>query len=559
MHTVQTAAVRHYYESAAPSIIAEMWASPWLPEYALRDAMVALELPEELDANLPELERFARHHDLWESEPPYMAELIAEVRAEVAAEWEAELATKPEWMTPHSKEQTAFLAHLTKVGPTKSLKEEGERVAEIRRLFPANETATITPVHQDAHAGVVVDKWQKYLHYDNRDRLLKAVGNVTLILKNADGFKGTLRFNAMAFNIFWHTAPTYKVGIEAPKIGEALSDHHIPYVQHVLLTLFNIEVGKDTVWAALETVAHENSYHPVQDYLNSLTWDGKPRVEKWLHSYMGTDHSPYNSAVGKWWLISAVARALRPGCQADHVLILESKQGKGKSQAIKALGSPPWVLESLPSLQDSSKVIEAIGGKWIVEIAELDALKGSAATRVKDFITQQVDKYRPPYARATTERPRWCAFIGTTNEKSYLNDPTGARRFWPVNLVGEVKVPELKADRDQIWAEAKFLFDQGEQWHPDETNMPAVLEEQEARRAPLLWEEKISEWVAKHKVTRTTADEVLTSCIQKDAALWNKGDAMAVAAVLKILGFGAEKIWDGKKQIRVWSLDNQTT
>jgi putative DNA primase/helicase len=442
--------------------------------------------------------------------------------------------------------------------PTKSATVHSiNEAAKPRASVQSARKAAIVPIHQNANEAVVVDNWEKFLHYDIRQNLTKDVGNATLIVKNAEGFKGCLKFNSMACEIFWHAIPEYKVGIEPPLAGETLADHHITYVQHVLLQLFNLSVGKDIVWSAIDKAAHECTVHPVQDYLSGLTWDGNSRVGNWLSTYLGADDTPYNAAVGKWWLISAVARAMRPGCQADHVLILEGKQGKGKSQAIQAIADP-WVLGSLPDVRDQPRAADAIGGMWIVEIAELDAFKGAGMTRVKDFVTQQIDRYRPAYARATINRPRSCVFIGTTNEDTYLNDPTGARRFWPVKVKGDVKLPRLKADRDHLWAEARAMFDRGEQWHPDETNVSAILEEQEARREPLAWEAKIGTWVVENKVTWTTVDEVLSSCIRKEWAHWDKDDIKAVTDCLKNLGFKRHRETVGGKQVRGWLLDQKT-
>lgn len=412
--------------------------------------------------------------------------------------------------------------------------------------------AQIIPIHQNVEV-VRADEWRKYLKHKPNGELLKTVGNATLIVKNADGFKGCLKYNEMAGNMFWQEEPDYSVGIDPPRAGESLSDHHVPYIQHVLLTLFNLEAGKDVVWSAMEAVAHENAFHPVQDYLNSLTWDGKPRVEKWLSTYMGAVDNIYNNSVGKWWLISAVARALSPGCQADHVLVLEGKQGKGKSQAIKALGSTPWVLESLPSLQDSNKVIEAIGGKWIVEIAELDALKGASMTRVKEFVTQQVDKYRPPYARATVERPRSCAFVGTTNEHAYLTDPTGARRFWPVDLTGRIFKKRITEDRDQLWAEAKAMYENGEQWYPTEDMIDLISEEQADRFAEDDWTPVIRRWIEARGLAETgfTSEEILREALNMEMRMWDRSAQTRVGGILTKLGYTRKRARvDGERSYR---------
>jgi hypothetical protein len=214
MHTVQTAEVRHYYQSPAPSYIDDMWASPWLPEIALRDAMVALEWVEELDANLSELRRFARHHELFEAAD--MAALVTEVRAEIAAEWEAELRGKPDSRPLYSKEQVAFLAHLTKVGPTKSDGEEGERMAEIRRLFPANETevelAEPEPVVPVAPTPEPAKPWPSILPLD---------GVASLPRFPLEALPRTLRTWAEAVGIATQTPPELAACLGLAAVGAA--------------------------------------------------------------------------------------------------------------------------------------------------------------------------------------------------------------------------------------------------------------------------------------------------------------------------------------------------
>lgn len=406
-----------------------------------------------------------------------------------------------------------------------------------------------------------VPKWRAQLRFNQNNELTKDVHNAGLVLKNEPGFVGCLAFDSMAHRIVWKRVPDYRMEIGRPGLGDELADHHAVYVQGILAREFRLSVGKDVAFSAIEAAARGAEFHPVQEYLRSLKeWDGRPRLRNWLHVYLGADDTDYNAAVGRWWLISAVARAFRPGCQADHALILEGKQGEGKSQAIRVLGGDKWTLGSLPDVRDQPRAADAISGSWIVEIGELDAFKGAGMTRVKDFVTQQFDKYRPAYGRTTIQRARSCVFIGTTNETTYLTDPTGARRFWPVG-VKTVDLEALRADRDQLWVEARNAFDADEQWHPDRSLQGQIEEQQEARQEPLHWLEKIRTWVDARGLNQTTAEQVLEECIEKHAGSWNRSDTMHVATWLKKLGFEHRKPWDPilKKQVRRWVLDVQTT
>jgi putative DNA primase/helicase len=163
------------------------------------------------------------------------------------------------------------------------------------------------------------------------------------------------------------------------------------------------------VLEAFEIVAETQKVHPVREYLHSLKWDGQRRVgtvgskddpgaPSWLSTLMGAKDSAYVRTVGRWWLISAVARIMSPGEQVDSLIILEGAQGAGKSQGLRALAEP-WFSEDLGNIQDTASAQQQIQGVWIIEIAELDAINRAALEAVKKFITQPYDRFRAPYGR----------------------------------------------------------------------------------------------------------------------------------------------------------------
>jgi predicted P-loop ATPase len=410
-----------------------------------------------------------------------------------------------------------------------------------------------TPTHAgavpQAHDGEIVhkrDDWLKFARHDKGGNLTKDVGNIILLLKYDPGLRDALGFDTLAQRIVWMRQPNFQIGIEQPEAGTELADHHAAYVQHVMAKVHGLSVSKEVTWQALEAAAHENEFHPVQDYLRSCVWDGKRRFGRWLHVYLGAADTDYNAAVGRWWMISAVARAFRPGCQADHVLILEGKQGEGKSQAVRTL-SEPWTLGRLPNIRDEVRAANTIGSAWVVEIAELDAIKGAGMTRVKEFVTQQWDKYRPAYARNDIHRPRSCVFIGTTNESTYLTDATGARRFWPAHT-GKIDLASLTRDRDQLWAEARAAFEAGEQWHPDES--VDIGSEQEARREIDPWEEPIGKYVS-GRDTVVIAD-LLNVCLNMDPAQQDVAASQRAANCLRALGWDNKRVYDKVLKAKVW-------
>ena len=264
-------------------------------------------------------------------------------------------------------------------------------------------------------------------------------------------------------------------------------------------------VGRETVATAVSQRARELSFHPLRDWLNQLKWDGIPRVEggstpggeildPWLSTYLGAPNTTYTQAVGTMWLISAVARVLEPGCKADHMLILEGDQGTGKSDACRILCGERYFSDTLPEI--GSKDAKAhLSGKWIVELAELDALLRAEPSSTKAFLSQQIDRFRPAYARRDIDCPRQCVFVGTTNQKHYLKDETGGRRYWPVQT-GAIDLQSLKTDRVQLWAEAVHFYRQSRKWHITDPDLLEVTDAEQSARFDIdAWEQPVAEYL----------------------------------------------------------------
>ena len=258
----------------------------------------------------------------------------------------------------------------------------------------------------------------------------------------------------------------------------------------VFLQSQNIPIGSgETVHRAVNTVASRHQYHPIRDYFDAIEWDGMERIGRWLADFLGVANNEYTQSIGRKFLIGTIARVYEPGCKMDTMLVLEGPQGIRKSETVNVLGHP-WVSESLPDV-GTKDAMQQLQGAWIIEIAELSAVRHKEVETVKSFISRRVDRFRPPYHRRPDDFPRQCVFIGTTNEDRYLLDTTGNRRFWPV-VVTDVDTDALAAVRDQLMVEALHYYREGEPWHfTDDDEIRRAREEQELRRVRHPWEDSI--------------------------------------------------------------------
>ena len=217
---------------------------------------------------------------------------------------------------------------------------------------------------------------------------------------------------------------------------------------------------------ALLIYFQNNRVNPLLDILNALEWDGKPRVEHFLHDIMKCEDSDYIRECSRLIFAGGIHRAYRPGCKFDDMIVLIGGQGAGKSTIVRWLNIEDQFYQEIKTIA-GKEGIEAIRGVWIGEVSELMAMtRVKEAEAVKAYITSQKDSYRPPYQKNVQTIPRRCVFIGTTNNPQFLTDKTGNRRFYPVKCQsdGYKLLDNEKPVREyirQAWAEAVHLYKEG--------------------------------------------------------------------------------------------------
>ena len=316
--------------------------------------------------------------------------------------------------------------------------------------------------------------WRKKLTPDRTGKPEQSVTNCVIVMENdprlkglvvQDDFDGQLKFTRKAP---WRDIKDYKYWRDADSSALKM------YLESYGLTTASKINEAFNIWA------QNNTQHPVREYLNSLKWDGVQRVETLFIDFLGATDDEYTRVVTKKALTAAVTRIYRPGAKFDNMLVLIGEQGKGKSTILKKLGMK-WHSDSLTKVQDKD-ALEQLQGAWIVEMGELTAMRRSEVEAVKQFLSKTDDRFRPAYGHYLTTRERQCIFIGTTNDRAFLRDTTGNRRFWAIDTDAGTPTKSVFTYLDayevgQVWAEAVEYYKAKEPLY-----LPAELEAEAAEK-----------------------------------------------------------------------------
>lgn len=313
---------------------------------------------------------------------------------------------------------------------------------DTRREIVAAVSGSFDKIAEDAEG------WQDMLE-TKKGIILCTHENLKLIMQNDPELKGKIKLNQFSGR--------EEAGLLPWRTEEGgWTDTDDAGLRGYLEKTYNLK-GTKAIDDARAMVALANSYHPIKDYLLSLSWDGTPRIARLVSDYLGAEASELNIALTQLMMRASVARIMEPGCKYDLCIILYGPQGSYKSTLLEVLFGD-WFSSSLSSV-DGKEAMEQLRGAWGLELAELATANRASVESTKAFISKTSDRYRAAYARHSEDRCRQCVFFGTTNDPYFLQDSTGNRRF-PIIVVK----PELRkvrnvrealvADRDQIWAEA---------------------------------------------------------------------------------------------------------
>lgn len=399
--------------------------------------------------------------------------------------------------------------------------------------------------------------WYKWNLDTNGKGLPEAsLNNAVTVIENDPAFKDYVWFDEFLQRIIANDNGVTREWREADDIRLAL------YMQREL------RIGRmspETVSKAVIEITDRPAYrkHSVRDWLNTIQWDGVPRIENFFEDNFGAPGSPYIRAVSKNFFLSLVARVFKPGCQVDNMVVLEGEEGWYKSQTLAALGGQ-WFSKQHESVANPKAFAEVLQGMWLVEIDEMSAFKRSGELgSVKAAVTTQNDRFRPAYGRGyAKDHPRQCVFVGTTNPPYDWNkSDSGARRFWPIRCNGEIDIENVRRYREQYFAEAvqrllRVPLDadaavrqaDGSDWW--QTPAVATKAEQWKRFEEDPWFGEIEGFLSLK--TEVRVNEILTELLG-----WKLGDITSreqrrIASCLRLLGWENENVREGHVVRKVW-------
>lgn len=354
--------------------------------------------------------------------------------------------------------------------------------------------------------------------------------NVLLILTEHEDWRNVIGFDEFRMQIVFKNEPPFTRSAK----GRWQDSDDTEVCAWLEDNFFSI--NPSLVNAAILVVAKRNAFNPLTDYLEALQpHDGESSLDTWLIDCFGAPDTPYIRAVGAKWMISAVARAYNPGCQADYMIVLEGDQGFKKSSVLRKLCPiGEWFSDGLSDYGSKAQA-EEVEGKWIIEIGEMQGM-AREQDKIKAFVTRREENYRPAYAKHTINSPRKCIFAGTINpdQVGYFRDHTGNRRYWPVPVMRELS-EFTSAYRDRLWAEAVQRYKAKETWYLDDPRIAAMAKFEQAKRVVEdAWQEMVESHVAGRESVST--DEILDH-MQVKAERRDNASQMRIGKIMMALGW----------------------
>ena len=347
----------------------------------------------------------------------------------------------------------------------------------------------ISSLQKHSERAVTLDKNQWFRDMRERQKA-KSDWRGSLIRNQSDN---AVKNNMANLETIFLNDPKYKGKIEFNKLTQMSTfdrqDWRDVTENRIKLYLekeYALSTSIDSINQVCSIIADDHSYHPIKEYLESVQWDGKTRLESVFTDFLGATDNLYTQSVAIVTFVGAVARVFEPGVKFDTCTVFVGKQGIGKSKFIgKIAVKPEWFTDGVTTF-DGKDFYESIQGKWIIELGDGTAFQKSIKERSKQAIVSQHDFYRRPYGRNPEQRPRQCVFLGTTNNYDFLKDETGDRRYYPidVNIPKAIKSIDKEFTSEyvaQLWAETVYLYRNGQCIYIQDSQVLALAEQEQRK------------------------------------------------------------------------------
>lgn len=391
-----------------------------------------------------------------------------------------------------------------------------------------------------------VPRWLSWYWDKEKGRWLTSRKLVITALERDPLLRDVLGFNELSNNIEARVEWPWLHGRAGPVTGSV----DLMLGDYLSRTYGLPSISRAALAEGIETVAHARPFHPVRDYLAGLQWDETARLDKWLVHVIGETPETlppalceYLCQVGRFWLLAMVYRVMEPGCKFDYCPVLEGPGGLGKSTMLEVLASAPFFSDAHFDLTRGKEGQEQVQGIWLYELAELASLGKAEVNLIKAFISSKVDRYRPSYGKVVEAFPRQCVMGGSTNEDTYLRDRTGNRRWWPIPVRQRINLAWLRKMRDQLFAEAYALYQQGVAYAPtpaDEDRLYVPVQESRMVETAVLSE-------MMHVLTRPSAAAGIGAVVNELT------EFVTMSQMTQALGVDAAKSSPAlEAQIRAW-------
>ena len=396
--------------------------------------------------------------------------------------------------------------------------------------------------------------WLAGLAKDKRNKLKTTYANVVAVLRGDTDF-GRFSFNERTLQPEFRDKP----------IEEGLMLRLLEQVE----LRWGMTPGFEMFVRAVMCVARERSFDPVRDELNTLAWDGTPRLDTVARRFL-RNSGELEAVLVRKTIIAAVARALDPGCQVDTTCVLTGGQGALKSSFWRTLAGAENFGDSAIDIANKDGLLQ-MRASWFHELPEIDGITTRRhADQVKAFMTVRVDMFRPPYGRSVGRFPRATVLVGTTNRNDYLTDPTGSRRFWTVEVnadlpeseraTAKIDVEAFAAERGQLLAEAVALYtawrargskrSEALWWLTRDEDAQLAAQSLEHQESDV-WEGPIETWLAAQAGPRD-AMQILVGALGFEKAKATRADQTRVGRIMHGLGYVVERRREGEARRRVY-------